>query len=63
MNPNQTCSSCHYFRLHYIKTDERYEPLCRGHCTHPLLKGRMSNTPACKHFHVPSKQKLKFPPE
>lgn len=44
-----TCSSCGYFRQHYIKQEERYLPVSCGHCARPRQKTRKPTSAACEY--------------
>jgi hypothetical protein len=46
----ETCKTCKHFVRHYIRCRNRYEGLERGHCVHPRLKDRRTDTPACQHY-------------
>lgn len=45
-----TCKDCAHFRQHYVKWGRGYRAIGQGHCVHPRLKGRRTDTPACAHF-------------
>ncbi len=46
----QYCGNCKYFIRHYIKQTGKFSPIDHGHCRYPMLKNRMVDTKACKHF-------------
>ncbi len=49
--PNETCETCKYFFQHYVKDGKStFVPLYEGHCGHPRLKYRKTDTPACEKF-------------
>ncbi|MCI8497575.1 MAG: hypothetical protein HFE85_04925 [Clostridiales bacterium] len=59
----ETCKTCKHFVQHYIRRQNRYEELERGHCKHPRLKDRQTNTPACQHYSVRKSAKKEGEPE
>lgn len=47
----KTCDGCKYFIQHYRKDrGQNYSEVDCGHCTHPMVKARKPETPACKRF-------------
>ena len=45
------CEGCKYFIQHYRKgAKDNYDEVYCGHCTHPMVKERKPDTPACKRF-------------
>jgi len=50
MNKNKICRTCKHFRQHYIKFGRSYREIAYGHCVHPKLKKRETNSPACEHY-------------
>ena len=50
MEQMKTCQTCKHFRLHYIKLGQSYVSINYGHCVHPRLKNRETDTPACNHY-------------
>ncbi len=48
---NETCESCKHFVQHYVKDKRsKFVPIYEGHCAHPRLKSRKTDTPACEKF-------------
>lgn len=46
-----TCQTCKYYYQHYVKCGKnRYVSVEAGHCSHPRLKDRKPETPACDRF-------------
>ena len=45
-----TCRDCLHYRQHYILWGHCFAPVWCGHCTHPRIKHRPPDKPACPHF-------------
>lgn len=46
-----TCKDCKHFIRHYVRFPSgRYHAISHGHCTHPRVKPRTMEFPACPHF-------------
>ena len=51
MEENKTCSSCRYFRQHYVRlARNRFDPIPCGHCGEPRLREKKPDTPACSRY-------------
>lgn len=46
----ETCRFCTHFHQHYILDSQRCVTVNCGHCTHPRIKHRKPDTPACEYF-------------
>ena len=48
---DKLCEQCRHFRRHYVRMgNNHYRPISAGHCTHPRLKDRRVDSPACARF-------------
>ena len=44
------CAHCRHFHRHYTRSPHGYIPLHVGHCSHPKLRDKQVDTPACHRF-------------
>lgn len=51
-----TCEMCRHFRVHYIRSGNRYIKLNYGHCVYPRRKKRNADKAACEHYSARSKE-------
>lgn len=48
---DKLCEHCKHFRRHYVRLrNNHYLPISKGHCTHPRIKDRCVDSPACDRF-------------
>lgn len=51
MEEKKTCSSCRYFRQHYVRRGRnQFVPIPCGHCGNPRLRDKKPEAPACQRY-------------
>lgn len=46
----EICMNCKYYYPHYIKRDDGYRRIFKGHCSYPRMRDWRRDVDSCHHF-------------